>query len=833
MIICLIMPMASQVCGQKTFSSEFEDLAKQISDRPQWNNERLEKEVFRREALIIESDKTPADIILRRTEALIIDLQKMKNGPKLEAEAKELDTLKTLNNPGMTPIQQKELFGRITALRRKIAFQNPLLDFDRIIFIKHNRTRRGDNHMIDQYLGLNAEARGGIYLLENPFSDDAKHISLLADVPVSNGRLKDKLLEDAGSFISLDLDYDANEILFAYTEAVNCGYPQKNTDWRTWDYWPQESAYHVFNAKIEEKDGRTALSELKMLTDGRHNDFDACFLPSGRIVFMSERIGGNVRCGARMCPTYTLHAMMRDGSDIIPLSWHETNEWHPSVDNNGMIVYTRWDYVDRDSDIAHHIWHCFPDGRDPRSYHGNYPAVREMRPWMEQSIRAIPESHLYICTASPHHGQAYGTLMIIDLQKNDDRAMSQLKRITPEICMPESEIAPGIPKYNKQTKTAEVYGNPWPLNENYYICVYDSKASIHGIYLVDSFGNKELLYQDPTIGCIDPIPLKPRKRPPAIPVRTTQAMADRISGEDLSEGVVTIMNIYEGEFPFPEGTKIKELRIVNIFSKCNPDLDEPTIGHAHQSVARGVLGTVPVEEDGSAHFKMPTGAPVYFQVLDENGLCVMNMRSDTYLHPGETMGCIGCHEPKSDTPRNVGTKTPMAMKRAPSKIKPEDEGSYPLTFPRLVQPVLDKKCVGCHGDDAKRQEASAKTGKKVPFGLRGDVFGQYGWSEAMLSLNNYAWGMHGGNGTGLKRNKRSYSIPGKDGARVSKLYNILSKGHHNVMLTDEEMRRITLWLDCNSNFYGSYLDCEKQAKGEVVKPRWSLPAWKKFEDLVQ
>jgi hypothetical protein len=42
------------------------------------------------------------------------------------------------------------------------------------------------------------------------------------------------------------------------------------------------------------------------------------------------------------------------------------------------------------------------------------------------------------------------------------------------------------------------------------------------------------------------------------------------------------------------------------------------------------------------------------------------------------------------------------------------------------------------------------------------------------------------------------------------------------------MRRITLWLDCNSNFYGAYTDLEQQARGEVVRPRWGVPAWSDF-----
>jgi len=130
--------------------------------------------------------------------------------------------------------------------------------------------------------------------------------------------------------------------------------------------WSPRASYHIFRVNA---DG----SGLIQLTDGPWNDFDPCFLPGGRIAFISERRGGYLRCGGSSppwdSPTYTLHSMQPDGSDVVCLSFHETHEWHPSVDHNGMLVYTRWDYVDRDTNVAHHIWSCYPDGRDPRSFH--------------------------------------------------------------------------------------------------------------------------------------------------------------------------------------------------------------------------------------------------------------------------------------------------------------------------------------------------------------------------------------------------------------------------------------------------------------------------------
>jgi cytochrome c553 len=300
-----------------------------------------------------------------------------------------------------------------------------------------------------------------------------------------------------------------------------------------------------------------------------------------------------------------------------------------------------------------------------------------------------------------------------------------------------------------------------------------------------------------------------------VPAGTSQAQADRGPGEAAATGTVAVLNVYDSELPLPPGVRIKELRVVNLFPKDNPFQDDPNIGHAAQSLARGVLGTAPVEADGSVYFEMPAGAPVYFQLLDEQGLAVQTMRTDTYAHPGERLMCAGCHESKHT--QNAGRRLPLALRRAPVKLKPEAPGSYPLTFARLVQPVLEARCVACHDQE-----------KQAP-GLRGDRFGKFGWSEAFESLRPFAWGRSGGNGTAAL--EPQFSVPGREGARASKLYALLAAGHHDVKLSAPEWRRITLWLDCNSNFYGAYTGPERQARGEIVRPTWGVPKWSDFSVL--
>jgi hypothetical protein len=807
----------------QSIDREYHELTRQIADRPNWNNPRLENEAHRPESLILATDRTPVDIAWRRTRALLAHLQTMDGAPDLTNHAAALDSLAVrVANHQNTPEANETLalFRDIAAIRRDIAFSNPLLDFDRLLFLKRHRALF--QHMCDQYYGIAARPGGGLFILENPFSKTPAVRDLLADSTVQNGRLHGQTIRGGqspenlrydgngrlhnaadppgGAFLSPNLSFDGTQILFSYVEGTGDTRHRFHHEGEInyWsEHWDPGRAFHVFKVNI---DG----TGLTQLTDGPWNDIHPCWLPDGDIAFVSERRGGFLRCG-RVCPVYTLYRMNPRGENLRPLSYHETHEWLPSIDHHGRIAYTRWDYVDRDSDIAHHLWLKFPDGRDPRAVHGNYPKVRESRPWMEMSIRAIPGSHRYLAVAAPHHGQHFGSLVMIDTDVEDDRSMSQLRRVTPDVMLPEAESAPGVQNDRGRNTGGEVFGTPWPLSEDFYLTVYDPGKRHYGIYLTDAFGNRDLIHHDPDIALSDPIPLRPRPTPPVIPDQT------KFSANPPATGTVAITNVYESLLPWPEGTRLKELRLIQLFPKSTPAPDDPHIGRADkfdEALARGVIGTVPIEPDGSAHFEMPAGIPFYMQVLDEKGLAVQTMRSATYLHPGERMSCTGCHESKHQAPRPP-LDTPLALRKPPAQPTPEAPGSHPLTFPRLVQPVLDRHCVECH-------EQTRATGTP---GLRGDVFAQHGHSEAYRSLIPFAWSKSGGNGVGITRNKTSYSIPGDVGARAAPLWKILNDGHHDVQLDPGEMRRITLWLDANSLFYGDYFDPEAQAKGEQPKPR--------------
>jgi len=786
---------------------EFLRLVRDIKQKARFD--RIAEQTFMPESLIFDTDRDPADIAYRRTLALLTDLQTMPDAPDLSEQKTSLDALK--EQVETLPIEQLkerfELFTNIAGLRREIAFANPLLNFNELLFVKRHRATY--SHMCDQYYGINSLPGGGVFILENPFSENPVVRNLLENSVVQSGRLEGQTLS-TGSFISPNLCYDAERVAFAYVECTGDRRHRYHTD-LTQGHWHEGRTFNIFTCNI---DG----SDLRQITDGTWNDFDPCWLPNGRMAFISERRGGYLRCG-RECPTYTLFDMNPDGSLIRCLSYHETNEWNPSVTNDGRILYTRWDYPDRHGCTAHHPWTTTLDGRDPRHVYGNF-TPRFSRSDMELGSRAIPNSPKFVVTAAPHHGQMFGTLNIIDPQVPDDDAMAPVKRLTPDVDYPETQGG------------SQIYGTPYPLSEKYYLAVADFAMTPnvgfewhnnnyvrgdYGIYLVDAFGNKELIYRDPEIGSVSPMPVVARPMPPVMPRMVSDAIEEQLyllpNREKLStlpQATISIVNAYHSLRPFPEGTKLKELRVIQWIPMSVPSGSPPhEIGFREPTssdsvvLARYVLGTAPIEEDGSVNITVPPRRPLQLQVLDEEGLAVQSMRGSVYLHDGETLSCNGCHEPMGSAPVQT-TAIPRAFLRAPSELKPAHPDANPFSYPRLIQPIWDKHCVACHTEERSKGTAGVPNLAKEP--ITNKWYASY--NELVPNYGFYSYG------------EALRTTPGAFGARASKLYPHLKSGHKGVELSREELERIVLWLDCVSIFYGVYEreGGEAQLRGERVYP---------------
>jgi hypothetical protein len=516
-----------------------------------------------------------------------------------------------------------------------------------------------------------------------------------------------------------------------------------------------------------------------------------------------------------------MHTMKADGSDIVRISFHETNERYPSVDNNGMILYMRWDYIDRDFSAAHNLWTSYPDGRDPRAPHGNYPLPhgcwsqcrdgRCDRPFAEYFMRGIPGSHKYIAIASTHHSPPYGIPILIDTRIRDNNLVSQVDAIVPE-CLPwsgECGTYNSRGLYNGasyiEIKPECAYFDPWPLSEDFYMVPWgqitdpegwaqeNENETNMGLYLLDALGNRELIHQCnvPEGGhYLTARPLRARTKPPEIPMGTWQG--EREGDPDHMRASIGILNVRYSDFDWPENVEIKRMRIVQVFPRKwgVGDIENPTTGWSEGGICRASMGTVPVESDGSVFCEAPVNKGIYFQLLDQNGTAVTTMRSLTYVHPGEQLTCIGCHEDKWEAV--PPGPLPLAFQRPPSPLEPEVGGVVPMTF-GFVRPVLENSCVSCH-----QQQGVALTNYSYNDEPTWPDDGQTN------RLSDYIWWFDASNnvdGTGPYGGYRS--IPYRFGFHESRMGKALMDATHQAALSSgaysqADLERIKIWLDLNA-----------------------------------
>lgn len=796
------------------WTREFKELERQIERiEERYENEQDPYQgtrILDRQACILPTDRTPFDVEYRRTRALLDflgDRYDSRRFDKLKSQLSQLVKDIKARTADVSRHQAMSDYFQVAVVRREIAMSNPLLAFEKILFVGRGNYYGDDptgQHQLSSPIAFCNRVGGGLYIVKN-FKTQPEIIDVLANSVVEKGSYKDWKLSGRGSFYSPELSYDGQTILFSWSEN-RVG--RERAGWGKGmvgpvHAWPPENVWHIFKVNI---DG----TGLVQLTEGPWHDFDPCWLPNSRIAFISERRGGYIRCFRAtlyMEPTnYVLHSMRSDGSDIIPISYFEASEWAPSVDHDGRLVYSRWDYIDRENGLGSKFWTCYPDGRDPRAPHGNYPhpysvqeeyhglkqGTRNRGACSEMHFRAIPHSRRYIFTGVPHHGASFGPLALLDARIRDKGTMNQITVITPDQKFPESQTREGIETDDRILK----YGTAWPLSEDFYICNY-----VQDLILLDRFGTKTLLCahdQCPNIGetmrLVEPIPVRHRDKPAVIPTATYQGQRARLPHAPASIG---IMNINVSDLPFPQDRPVKWMRLVQLFPKTTPHRDVPDTGYCNENIPRMSLGIVPVEDDGSIYCQAPAGKLILFQALDANKMAIQSMRSATFVHRGEHLSCVGCHEDKwKAAPQNT---RPKAFERPPSALIREPGSQEPITYYRTVKPIFDGKCQPCHA-------AQGKGLQKMGY----DDLKDYAFYYAGAHMNNYCNLKRVGMGT--------RSIPGLFGAYYSKMGKALLNRHRGRRITEEEFRRVCLWLDLNSSRLGAFNDVAKQERGELVWP---------------
>ena len=551
--------------------------------------------------------------------------------------------------------------------------------------------------------------------------------------------------------------------------------------------WRKSTAesYHIYEINT---DG----SGLKQLTSlAGVDDFDPMYLPDDRIVFVSGREPKYVMCNKHL--SHNLYRMEADGANIVQIAKSTLFEGHPSLMPDGRILYDRWEYVDRNFGDAQGLWTCDPEGTGHAVLYGNNTSS----PGGMLDGRAVPGTPFTVCTFVACHDRPWGAIALLDRRLARDGRDGVVRTWPAGL---ESWVhVNNYVSYDFDTfaSTSPKYEDPFPLVDpeigvggRYFLCSRQMSGEHMAIYLLDAETGAATLVHDEgsgEVGCFDPMPLAPYPRPGTVTVPRKY---------DNTEGRFYVMDVYKGTHMAGVARgDVKSLRVVESPEKRYyssqvwdaQGIEAPGVNWDSFETKR-ILGTVPVEADGSAHFKVPADRFVFFQLLDANGMMIQSMRSGTIIQAGESQGCVGCHEDRGHAPHFPGSLMPQAFRRDADTLQGW-QGQPPKMFNYLVevQPVFNAKCLDCH-DYGGTGAASVV--------LAGDKGIYFNASYADLWRKGYTGAI--GAGPAAIQPARAW------GSHASRLIQTLRAGHYDVALTATEWDRLVTWVDLNAVYYPSY-----------------------------
>ncbi len=557
----------------------------------------------------------------------------------------------------------------------------------------------------------------------------------LCKLDIASGQVTYLIDDPEGTVRDPVIHYDAEKILFSWRKG--------GTEY-----------FHLYEIGIYGEN-------LKQLTFGPYDDMEPVYLPDSGIIFVSSRCKRYVNCWYSQVAV--LYRCDGDGGNICQLSANIEQDNTPWVLPDGRVLYMRWEYVDRSRVNYHHLWTMNPDGTGQMVYFGN------MHPGdVYLDAKPIYGTDKVLLIRSPGHGQK--------------EHMGYVATVT-------GKFGPDKKEAMQDVSSGQYFRDPYPLNETTFLVVHEKKMllmSDEGEYAeVYSLG-KEYGFSH----LHEPRPVVKRQRERVIPARVDLAK---------SSGTLILNDVYTGRNM--EGVKrgsIKKLLVLETLSKpVNYSGTMEPISHGGTFTLERILGTIPVEEDGSAFMELPANRSLFFVALDEKGNSVKRMQSFLSVMPGENTSCIGCHEERGKTPINSATFGRLeAVKKPPHKPEPLKGIPDVIDFPRDIQPILDKHCIKCHNYD-KREGGVILTGDRGPL-----------YSHSYVTLT-----VRGQISDGRDLAKSNYP-PQTLGTSASKLMNKIDGGHHNVKLSQHEQDMIRYWIESAAVYPGTYASLGSGAIGK-------------------
>lgn len=603
-----------------------------------------------------------------------------------------------------------------------------------------------------------------------------------------------------GCIYDMNLSLDAQTIFFSYT---------RQTDGKYRNIW-----------KIG-VDG----TGLTRLTEGPFYDVSPSELPDGTIVFVSTRSTGYTVC--QPGPASNLYRMNADGSQIRCISMNTLSDMSPQLLPDGRILFTRWEYIDRDLTYRQSLWTQHPDGTNYRLYFGN--TVRDVGTFWQ--ARPLPDEHgqlttdRVVATFAPHHSFPHGAIGLIDQRHGlETHRNDGYTYITTEI----AQIADTAREWS--------YRDPFPITDQTFLASHgNERLQRFRLILLDRENHHRLLYEDPEQSCFFPILLK--KYPVSCNLASVIPSAQPMEFADPQEptGYFLLSDVYQGLSPMIPRGKAKTLRIMEQVRKSE-DLvsrafDQSPVMSYGTYYAKRCWSEVPIEEDGSAYFEAPAMREIYFQILDENGMELHRMTSGVQIMPNEKVGCIGCHEPRNYTISADMDRLPLAAQKPPHPVQMPESMDNSLTdgiidYTKLVQPILDKYCTSCHSGSDPQGGYDLSGDKTRYFNMsydnllgRSRSYRQHDMETGEMKPEEAAKGTPLVHFYWLLWTPTAVHRPLQSGSHVSRLPTCFTAEHCGDTVPEEDLRKIWLWMDANVPYYATYAHSRPLSPGR--RDRWT------------
>jgi len=610
-----------------------------------------------------------------------------------------------------------------------------------------------------------------------------------------------------GIFGRFDLHFNAKKVVFDWKRSPKEGFriyeididPEKGI--RTGK--PRQLSFPPDDEKARiKKYDNSFLGGTGRMYYHQTDDMHPCYLPDGGIVFTSSRCEYGTLCDAPdTLATTILYRMDGDGKNIQKLTNSPVSEFSPTVMEDGRILYTRWEYVDKGQLGIKCLWAMRPDGTGSVEIYGNDIPL----PPTFLHGRQIPgKPNMFVFLGTPHYPQGgIGTVIRIDMNKNI-RTREPMTYITPHVDIKqEAGWDHKVKGRWKRHQNGPLYMDPFPLSKSDFLVSFNpdkewSDPKAYGLYLLSESGDHMKIYKDSEISCWQPIPLRPRKTPPVLPNTCDPKLAKR------NLAVCIVQNINHGMENIKPG-EVKYIRVMEQIPRpwdCRRFWDPRNRQNNHTTLvskntalaAKAMWGVVPVKEDGSAHFYVPADRNIYFQALDENYMELQRERTYVNYRPGEQRSCVGCHETPNNPPPNLG-KIPMALKSEPVMPGPQpgdSTGKQVMHFPTYIQPVLDKYCVKCHRGEDPKGDLNLEGRLTSLFSRSYENLLRFGSVPTFAEMSDW--------------DGSAYSPAKSIGSYRSPLIRVLRRGkqHKNITLPKEAFVRLATWIDASGVYYGSY-----------------------------